>query len=122
MDQRKVLVIDDERLMVKSTCMALALNGFGTEGALDGEQGLKAAREGKPDIILADIMMPGMDGWQVLKALKEQEATAAIPVIIFTAREYSNGNTLASMQGAAGYIAKPYELSDLVETLRRHLP
>jgi DNA-binding response OmpR family regulator len=57
----KVLIIDDEKLLVKSTCMALTHFGFEVKGALDGEEGLRAALEYKPDVILLDIMMPGID-------------------------------------------------------------
>ena len=109
----KVLIIDDEKLLVKSTCMALAHYGFEVKGALDGEEGLKAVREYKPDVILLDIMMPGMDGWQVLEKLKQNPDTKHIPVVIFTAREYSNGKALGLKNGAADYVAKPFEPQEL---------
>ena len=109
----KVLIIDDEKLLVKSTCMALAHFGFDVKGALSGEEGLKAALEFAPDVVLLDIMMPGMDGWQVLEKLKQSEATRRIPVLIFTAREYSNGKALALEKGAMDFIAKPFEPEEL---------
>jgi DNA-binding response OmpR family regulator len=117
----KVLVIDDEPLMVKSTCMALKFNGFETLGAANGPLGLTAAQEHRPDVILLDIMMPDMDGWEVLSHLKENGSLCAIPVVIFTAREYSNGNTTAQERGAAGYLPKPFELTELVAVIKRHL-
>lgn len=116
----KILVIDDEKLLVKSTCMALTFYGFETKGVLDGEDGVKSAVDYKPDVILLDIMMPGMDGWQVLSALKAEEHTKAIPVIMFTAKEYSNGTTLAQSKGAVDYIAKPFEPDDMVETINKY--
>lgn len=119
--KHKVLVIDDEPLMLKSTCMALNHRGFETSGTIESVKGVGAAMEYHPDIILLDIMMPGLDGWQVLDLLKAEPATASIPVIMFTAKEYSNGTALALKSGAAGFIAKPFELDDLVETLGRHL-
>jgi DNA-binding response OmpR family regulator len=116
----KVLVIDDEKLLVKSTCMALSFYGFEAKGALDGEEGLLAAAQFGPKIILLDIMMPGMDGWQVLSRLQAQEATRKIPVVIFTAKEHSNGTALARSKGAVDFIAKPFEPDDLVLVLKKY--
>jgi DNA-binding response OmpR family regulator len=101
--------------------MALVHFGFEVKGALDGEEGLKMALDYKPDVILLDIMMPGMDGWQVLEKLKENAETRSIPVVIFTAREYSNGKALAIKNGAADYAAKPFEPQDLVAILEKQL-
>lgn len=116
----KVLVIDDEKLLVKSTCMVLSFHGFEAKGALDGEEGLKEAVGFNPRIILLDIMMPGMDGWEVLSRLQENEATKAIPVIIFTAKEHSNGTALARSKGAVDYIPKPFESEQLVSVLKKY--
>ena len=117
----KVLVIDDEKLLMKSTCMALNLFGFEASGALDGEKGIEAAAASRPDVILLDIMMPGMDGWQVLEQLKRLETTRAIPVVIFTAKEYSSGVSLAETRGAVDYIAKPFDIDDMVKVLEKHV-
>lgn len=121
MIKSKVLVVDDEKLLTKSTCMALNHYGFEACGALDGEQGILAAATFCPDIILLDIMMPGLDGWQVLQRLKQQESTRHIPVIIFTAKEHSDGVALARAHGAENYIAKPFEMDDMVAILNKHI-
>jgi DNA-binding response OmpR family regulator len=121
MSAGKVLIIDDEKLLVKSTSMVLAHHDYDVKGALSGEEGLKAALEFAPDVILLDIMMPGMDGWQVLEALKQNAITRCIPVVIFSAREYSNGKSLAAQKGAADFIAKPFEADELVEMLVNQL-
>ena len=121
MEKPMILVIDDEPLMVKSTCMALKFYGFEAVGAANGPLGLVAAAAHKPDVILLDIMMPEMDGWQVLSTLNDNESLCSIPVVIFTAREYSNGNTMAEERGAADYLAKPFELTELVAIVKRHL-
>src|SRR3990172_3324636 len=107
MPKLKILIIDDEPLIVKSTCLALSIYGFEAKGFHDGPSGIAAAAAEQPNLILLDIMMPGMDGWEVLKRLKEESATREIPVVIFTAKEYYNGKTLASSKGAADFIAKP---------------
>jgi DNA-binding response OmpR family regulator len=121
MEKPLVLVIDDEPLMVKSTCMALKFHGFEAMGAASGPLGLETAGRQRPQVILLDIMMPEMDGWQVLSLLKDDKSLCSIPVVIFTAREYSNGNTMAESRGAADYLAKPFELTELVSVVKRHL-
>ena len=121
MVREKVLIIDDEKLIVKSTGMALKYFGYDTLEAFAGESGIAMAQQGKPDLILLDIMMPGMDGWEVLQRLKEEETTRNIPVIIFTAKEYSNGPALAKSMGASDYIAKPFEPDILHKLIEIHL-
>ncbi len=121
MAKNRVLIIDDEKLLVKSTCMVLDIYGFETRGALDGEEGVKMAEEFGPDVILLDIMMPGMDGWQVLNKLKQNEITKDIPVLIFTAKEYANGKKLAESRGAVDYIPKPFETDELDAIIRKYL-
>lgn len=120
MSSVKVLIVDDEKLLVKSTSMALKYAGFETVGVLDGPEGLRVAREWGPEVILLDVMMPGMDGWSVLERLKQDEGTREIPVIVFTAKEYSDGRALARSRGAADYLAKPFELEELEAVIRRY--
>jgi DNA-binding response OmpR family regulator len=117
---KKVLIIDDEKLLVKSTCMALNFYGFEAQGVLDGEAGLRKIVEIMPDVVLLDIMMPGMDGWQVLERLKADSVVQKIPVIMFTAKEHSNGTVLAHAKGAADYIAKPFDPEEMVSVLNRY--
>jgi DNA-binding response OmpR family regulator len=120
MARDRVLIIDDELLMVKSTTMALKYAGFDARGAHDGKEGLRVAVEWLPDVILLDIMMPDMEGWEVMDKLKEDERTRQIPVVILTAKEYSDGRILARRRGAADYLAKPFELDELETLVRRH--
>jgi len=117
----KVLVIDDEKLLVKSTCLALKYRGFETLGALDGKAGLTALETFHPDLILLDIMMPGLDGWEVLGQLKDKAETRNIPVIVFTAREYSNGQAMARERGAVDLVAKPFESDELATLIRGYV-
>lgn len=121
MPKCKVLIIDDEKLLVKSTSMGLKCYDFEPEGALDGFEGLLMAEKILPDIILLDIMMPGIDGWDVLEGLKSKEKTRDIPVVIFTAKEYSNGKSEAALKGAIDFIQKPFELDELVALLNKHV-
>ena len=117
--RKRILVIDDEKLIVKSTCILLRHQGYETVEAFSGEGGLAAARASQPDLILLDLVMPGMDGWQVLAHLQAETALAVIPVLIFTAKEYSNPNTVGSIRGARGHIRKPFEPEDLELAIRQ---
>lgn len=119
---RRILVIDDEPLIVKSTCILLRHMGYGTLEAYSGEAGLESARRERPDLILLDLVMPGMDGWRVLEGLRADPSTAGIPVIIFTAKEYADYETVDCIRGARGHIRKPFEPEDLEEALRRLEP
>ncbi len=118
---RTVLIIEDEKLIIVSTQMVLESVGFQVESATDGEEGIKKAKEVKPDLILLDIMMPGIDGWETLKRLKRDPDTQGIPVVIFTAREHARGHQKSAEMGAAGYFRKPFEPDELIELVEKHV-
>ena len=118
---RTVLIIEDEKLIIVSTQMVLEAAGFHVESATSGEEGIQKARSSTPDLILLDIMMPGIDGWETLNRLKRDTATAEIPVIIFTAREHSRGHQKSSEMGAAEYFRKPFEPDELIELVEKHV-
>jgi CheY-like chemotaxis protein len=101
--ERTVLIIEDEKLIIVSTQMVLEAAGFRVESATNGEDGIAKARSQTPDLILLDIMMPGIDGWETLTRLKRDPATSGIPVIIFTAREHARGHQKSAEMGAADY-------------------
>jgi DNA-binding response OmpR family regulator len=116
---KKILIVDDEPLLVKSMCLVLKYKGFDVLGVLDGHEGIKSAEIFQPDFIILDIMMPGIDGWETLRGLKENDKTCHIPVIIFTAKEYSNGTNLARQAGAVDMITKPVDPEILVALLTK---
>lgn len=118
--QRRVLIIEDEKLIILSTQMVLEASGFAVESAMSGEEGVVKARECAPDLILLDIMMPGIDGWETLTRLKQDPETAHVPVVIFTAREHSRGHQKSAEMGAADYFRKPFEPDELVELVEKH--
>jgi CheY-like chemotaxis protein len=112
-----VLVIDDEPAVRDLMQRFLTKEGFRVVTAPGGEDGLKLARELKPDAITLDVMMPGMDGWAVLTALKADPAVADIPVIMLTIVDDRNlGYTL----GAADYLTKPIDRDRLVTVLKKY--
>ncbi|MFG0318214.1 MAG: response regulator [Planctomycetota bacterium JB042] len=120
----RVLVIDDDPWIVRSTAMVLEAAGFDVSTASSGEAGIDEARREPPAVILLDIMMPGLDGWETLERLKVDEATRDVPVVVFSAREATRGPgdpRVSRDRGAAGFVAKPFEPSRLVELIRRHV-
>ena len=119
--ERTVLIIEDEKLIIVSTQMVLEAAGFRVESATNGEEGIAKARSRAPDLILLDIMMPGIDGWETLTRLKRDQETAGIPVIIFTAREHARGHQKSSEMGAADYFRKPFEPDELIELVEKHV-
>lgn len=119
--QRTVLIIEDEKLIIVSTQMVLEAAGFRVESATNGEDGIAKARSQTPDLVLLDIMMPGIDGWETLTRLKRDPATANIPVVIFTAREHSRGHQKSAEMGAVDYFRKPFEPDELIELVEKHI-
>ena len=119
--ERTVLIIEDEKLIIVSTQMVLEAAGFCVESAVNGEEGIQKAKSARPDLVLLDIMMPGIDGWETLTRLKRDSATAGIPVVIFTAREHSRGHQKSTEMGAADYFRKPFEPDELIELVEKHV-
>lgn len=100
-----ILVIEDSRFLRTAIERILAKAGYSVTGVADGREGLLAARTGSPKLILLDMMLPGLDGTGVLKALKQDTSTAHIPVIVLTGLSQRNETTLKNA-GAAAYIEK----------------
>jgi len=119
--ERTVLIIEDEKLIIVSTQMVLEAAGFRVESAMNGEDGIVKASGSSPDLILLDIMMPGIDGWETLTRLKREPATAGIPVVIFTAREHTRGHQKSADLGAADYFRKPFEPDELIDLVEKHI-
>ena len=111
----KVLAVDDDPVIQRLLQVNLEMEGYEVELAGDGEEALAKVREFAPAIVLLDIMMPKLDGWQVCAAMKEDPALASIPVVFLSARaqdaDVQRGNDL----GAAAYITKPFDPIDLLE-------
>jgi len=101
----KILLIEDSRLIRVVIERVLAKAGHSVTGVADGREGLRAARTSSPTVILLDMMLPGLDGIGVLKALKQDASTAQIPVIVLTALSQKNEAKLQNA-GASGYIEK----------------
>jgi DNA-binding response OmpR family regulator len=116
----KVLVVDDEAPIRLLCRVNLEAEGMEVLEAADGESGLETARSQRPDVVLLDVMMPGMDGWQVAERLLEDEATSQIPLVFLTARAELRDRARGLELGGVDYITKPFnpvELASVVEAL-----
>jgi DNA-binding response OmpR family regulator len=120
----QVLVIDDEAPIRLLCRVNLEAEGMTVLEAGDGPSGLEAAQSADPDVILLDVMMPGLDGWGVAEALLEDERTATIPIIFLTARAEFRDRARGLDIGGVDYITKPFnpvELAPLVRALLERL-
>jgi len=119
--QKKILVVDDEPHIVKMVANRLRVSGYDIITAQDGAEGLKKTQEERPDLILLDVLMPVMDGFQMLKKLKDNIATKDIPVIMFTAKGQAGDVEKAVDLGALDYIVKPFTPIVLLEKINKAL-
>jgi len=116
---KKILFIEDEPTLQKTLGRALEQEGFEILSALDGEIGITKAKESKPDLILLDLILPKMDGFEVLKRLKENEETKDIPVIILTNLENPEDIEKVLSLGATTYLVKAnYDLEEVIDKIK----
>jgi two-component system, OmpR family, KDP operon response regulator KdpE len=114
----KILVIDDEETTLQLLTLLLERRGFEVIKALSAEDGLRKAYRHQPDLVLLDIMMPDMDGWEVCKRLREM---SDVPIIFLTARAEGKDVVRGLEMGADDYVTKPYDNDELVARVRAHL-
>jgi DNA-binding NtrC family response regulator len=117
----RILVVDDEAANVDLLEQELADAGYGTLSAASGEGALEVSRTEKPDLILLDVMMAGIDGYETCRRLKAAEATRPIPVIFLTALSDSFEKVRGFGAGAVDYVTKPFDLEELLARIRIHL-
>jgi CheY-like chemotaxis protein len=117
MSEASILVVDDEPDVRRMLQVILDRNGYEVQGVSSGLEALMAVNDGTPDLILLDIMMEGMDGWEVLKLLKMEERTRGIPVVILSARVEPRDKIRGLQEGAVDYITKPFSVKDVLESI-----
>jgi two-component system response regulator VicR len=117
-----ILCIEDEAEMIDLMRLMLEREGYRVIGAEGGEAGLERIREEMPDLVLLDLMMPGVDGWQVYQHLQTDRTFEDIPVIVVTAKAHDIDKTLGlHIARVADYIVKPFGSQQLLESIRRVL-
>ena len=112
--RKKILVVDDEDDILHFLELVLREKGYDVATASGGHEALTKAQLEQPNLILLDIMMPQMDGWEVLKLLRVDEETADIPVAMLSARTEAKDRVQGLQEGAIDYICKPFSLQDLL--------
>ena len=117
MSKGRILVVDDEIYIVHILDFSLGMEGYEVITALDGEQALEKLKTEKPDLIVLDIMMPKLDGYEVCKAIKSSPETRHIPVILLSAKGRNVDQKLGFDVGADDYITKPFSPRKLVDRI-----
>ncbi len=114
----RILLVEDEEEIVELLKIRFLNGGYELLTAGDGEEGLRLAREEKPDLIILDLMLPKIDGFRVCRMLKFDNRFKSIPVIILTGRAEEKDRELGSSVGADAYITKPFEWEELSKTIK----
>ncbi len=117
----RILVAEDDSGSIRLLSFRLKSLGHDIIFAMDGGEALKTAMKEKPDLVLLDIMMPVMNGFQVLRKLKSQEDTKNIPVIMLTAKAQEKDVVAGLKSGAADYVIKPFSFAELIARVNRTL-
>lgn len=117
--EARALVVDDDQLLLRLVELNLAKIGVKVYTAPSGREALRLAAAEKPDVILLDIMMPGMDGYEVLRQLKASGETRDIPVIMLTAKTGKEDRDKCMEMGVEAYLTKPFKLEELRETVKK---
>ena len=118
MARKSILIVEDEEDIQQLVAYNLAKEGFDTTGVLSGEEAIVKARESQPDLIVLDLLLPGMDGLEVCRQLKKNEKTSAIPIVMLTAKR-EDADIVAGLElGADDYVTKPFSPRVLVSRVR----
>ncbi len=112
-------MVDDDPVILRLIEVNLDLEGFEVVTASRGEDAIAKARETSPDLILLDLMMPEMSGWELAARLQEDATTAPIPLVFLSARTQDEDRRRGEELGVAGYVTKPFDPADLVATIRK---
>ena len=116
---KTVLIVEDERAIVEILKFNLKREGYETLEALDGLEGLALARSGDPDLILLDVMLPGMNGFEICRNLRD--GGSAVPIIMLTAREEESDKVFGLEAGADDYITKPFSMRELMARVKANI-
>lgn len=115
---RKILVVDDEAVLVETIAYNLEQAGYQVVTAADGVSALEAARSQHPDLIILDIMLPGMDGLEVCRQLRREDGTATVPIVMLTAKTEEIDKVVGLEVGADDYVTKPFGRRELLARVR----
>ena len=117
-----VLIVDDDERLREYVRVNLEAEGYEVREAGSAEEGLEALGERSPDLILLDVMMPQVDGWETLRRIQEHTGIGAIPVIMFSGKVDEQAASEAASRGVQGFIGKPFDPRSLIEKTKQQLP
>lgn len=121
MVKKKILIVEDEESLLKLESILLTSKGYSVTGAADGVSALEQVVLIKPDLIVLDIMLPGMDGFEVCRIIKQNPETAHIPVMMLTAKKSSQDCERGMAAGASAYVTKPFKSAKIIEIIQELL-
>jgi len=116
---KTILTVDDERSIVRLVQVNLERQGYNVLTAFDGRQALEQIEQNRPDMVICDVMMPYMDGFEVLRQLRMSAATRELPVIMLTAKAMDNDVFTGYQRGATCYLTKPFNPLELISFVKR---
>jgi DNA-binding response OmpR family regulator len=117
-----VLIVDDDDRLREYVRVNLEMEGYAVREASSAEEGLSVLEEATPDLILLDVMMPHVDGWEMLQRVQERHGVGAIPVIMFSGKLDARSAAEATSRGAKGFVGKPFNPQELIEQTKQLLP
>ena len=117
MPERRILIVDDDPVILRLLKVNFEMEGFTVLSADNGQSGFEVASAELPDVILLDVMMPGMDGLETAEKLREQPSTRMIPIVFVSAKAQSVDVKAGLNAGAVGYVTKPFDPVELVQTV-----
>lgn len=121
MTRKKILIVDDSSTVLLMEKMILSSGPYDVVSARDGQEGLEKARSELPDLILMDVIMPRMDGFEACRRIREEESTRAIPVIMVSTRGEMQSLETGYEAGCSDYVTKPINGLELISKVRSHL-
>ncbi len=117
MANNRILIVEDEESLLKLESILLTSRGYHVRGVTDGATALREIVANPPDLVLLDIMMPGIDGFEVCRRIKEDPQTRNIPVVMLTAKKSSMDQARGMQVGADAYITKPFKSVKIIEVI-----
>ena len=117
-----VLIVDDDPRVREYVRVNLEMEGYAVREASSAEEGLAVLEEVSPDLVLLDVMMPEVDGWEMLRRLQERHGVGAIPVVMFSGKVEEQAAAEATARGAQGFLGKPFDPQQLIEHAKQLLP
>lgn len=117
MAKKRILVVEDEESLLKLESILLTSKGYSVTGVMDGKAALASIQADPPDLVILDVMLPGIDGFEVCRQIKGNAATRDIPVVMLTAKKSAGDVNLGAEVGAEAYLTKPFKSAQVMEVI-----